>query len=86
MTLTLDLPRELEADLAVGAAWEGVPIETYALRLLAASQDRSSRIQSGVKLVEYWRREGVIGSRSDVTDSQSQARAIRDAAQRREQD
>jgi len=35
MTLTLDLPRELEADLAVGAAREGVPIETYALRLLA---------------------------------------------------
>ena len=38
MTLKLDLSEELEAELTVGAAREGVPVETYALRLLSASQ------------------------------------------------
>jgi hypothetical protein len=86
MTLSLDLPKDLEADLTARAAREGVPVETYALRLLSASRDGASRVQTGAELVEYWRREGVIGSRPDVADSQSHAREIRDAAQRRQRD
>ncbi len=83
MTLTLVLPKDLEADLTAGAAREGVPVETYALRLLSALRESHSRVQTGAELVEYWRHEGVIGSRPDIADSQSHARAIRDAAERR---
>jgi hypothetical protein len=86
MTLKLDLPGELEAELTVGAAREGVPVETYALRLLTDSQAGLSRVKTGAELVEYWRREGVIGSRPDISDSQSHARAIRDAAGQRERE
>jgi hypothetical protein len=60
MILSLDLPRELEAELTVGAAREGVPVETYVLRLLSASQDSSSRVRTGAGLLEYWRQEGLI--------------------------
>ena len=84
MTLKLDLPEELEAELIVGAAREGVPVETYALRLLSASRPNSSRVKTGAELVDYWRREGVIGSRPDISDSQSHARAIRNAAEQRD--
>lgn len=84
MTLKLDLPTELEAGLSAGAAQEGVSVETYALRLLSAAHVSSNRIETGAQLVEYWRREGAIGCRADITDSQSHARAIRDAAERRE--
>lgn len=83
MTLKLDLPKELEAELVIGAAREGVPVETYALRLLSAAQAGGDRIQTGAELVEYWSREGVIGSRPDIADSESHARSIRAAAERR---
>jgi len=86
MTLKLDLPKELEAELSIGAAREGVPVEIYALRLLSASRAGAGRIQTGAELVEYWNREGVIGSRTDIADSQSHARSIRGAAERRDRD
>lgn len=38
---------------------------------------------SGAELVAYWRREGVIGSRPDIADSQAHARAARARAERR---
>ena len=84
MTLNLDLPTELETGLVAGAARAGVSVETYALRLLSAAQASSGPIETGAHLVEYWRREGAIGSRVDITDSQSHARTIREAAERRE--
>jgi hypothetical protein len=86
MTLKLDLPRELEVDLAVGAAREGVSVEVYALRLLSGARAGRDRIETGPELVEYWNREGLIGTRTDIVDSQSHARAIRAAAERRERE
>jgi len=83
MTLKLDLPRELEADLAIGAAREGVSVEIYALRLLSGARAGRDSVQAGAQLVEYWNREGVIGTRTDIVDSQSHARALRAAFERR---
>jgi hypothetical protein len=86
MTLKLDLPRELEADLAIGAARAGVSVEIYALQLLSGAGAVRDSIQTGAELVEYWNREGVIGTRTDIVDSQSHARAIRAAVERRERE
>ncbi len=38
---------------------------------------------SGADVVDSWRREGVIGSRPDIEDSQAHARSLRRRAKRR---
>jgi Protein of unknown function (DUF3987) len=83
MTITLDLPHDLEERLASEAAQEGLPLEQYALRLLGQGSSAEGRPRNGAELVAYWRREGVIGSRPDIEDSQTYARALRERAERR---
>jgi cytochrome c oxidase assembly protein subunit 15 len=51
-----------------------------ALVLLAAT----ALAHPGSKLVAYWERAGVVGSRPDITDSEAHARSIRKAAEHRE--
>lgn len=83
MTITLDLPEKLERELEAEAARFGLPVEQYALRLLAKQRSGVDRPRTGAELVEYWRREGLIGYRSDIRDSASHARRLRRAAERR---
>ncbi|MCP4004548.1 MAG: hypothetical protein GY725_10165 [bacterium] len=84
MTLTLELPRELERKLSAEARRLGLPLEQVALRRLdAASASTEASPRDGAELVAYWRREGVIGSRPDIEDSQAHAREIRRRAERR---
>lgn len=82
MTITLDLPKKLERELSVEAARLGIPVEKYALRLLSAESSRGQQPRSGAELVEYWRGEGVIGSRPDIIDSAAHARQIRSEAEK----
>ena len=84
MTLTLDLPKKVEDDLAAEAARQGLPIEEYALRLLSTAS-REHAPKTGAELVNYWRKEGLIGTRTDIADSQQHARSIRQATERRNQ-
>ncbi len=86
MTLTLDLPNELERALAAEAAEAGIPLEEYALRVLAEGRVVASEgpiARTGAELVDFWRREGLIGYRSDITDSVEYARELRRQAERR---
>lgn len=83
MTLTLELPADLEARLEAEAARSGVPLEQYALGLLGGNRERGPLPSNGAELVDFWRREGVIGSRPDIADSLLHARAIRRQAERR---
>lgn len=83
MTLTLELPRELEEKLTTEASRLGLPLEAYALRLLGDEATVQAPPRNGAELVAYWRREGVIGSRPDIEDSQAHAREIRQQAERR---
>jgi len=83
MTLTLDLPKDLESELATEAARLGLPVSEYAQRLLAAGRTPGSSPKTGPELVAYWQREAVIGSRSEISDSQEHARAIRRKAEKR---
>ena len=83
MSLTLDLPEDLERELAAEAARLGISLSEYAVRVLAAARPRSDRPKTGAQLAEYWREEGLIGSRPDIPDGQEHARRLRDQAERR---
>lgn len=83
MTLTLDLPPKLVDELATEAGRLGLSVSDYAVRVL--SKDRSSREapRTGADLVAYWQEEGLVGTRPEITDSQSYARGLRREAERR---
>lgn len=86
MTITLNLPRELEEELSQEAARVGLPLAEYALRLLSSSrspQTAGDAPLSGAELVEYWNREGIIGSRRDIEDPVAFARELREQNQNR---
>lgn len=87
MKLTLELPVELEAELSAEAAELGVPVAEHALQILTERVLLdASRVKTGADLVAYWRRHNLIGTRPEITDSQSHARAIREQAERRTRD
>ena len=83
MSITIDLPRELSSELSVGAERLGVSISEYIVHLLSLALAKDKKPKHGAELVEYWQREGLIGSRPDITDSQEYARQLRDQAERR---
>jgi hypothetical protein len=83
MSIMLDLPQELEDELAAEAARLNLPLAEYAARALAVGRTLSGMPKTGAELVAYWQNEGVIGSRQDITDSQEHARAVRHQAERR---
>lgn len=83
MTLSLELPGQLESELSTEAGRLGLTLPEYALRVLATGTVVGSVPKTGSELVEYWRTEGLIGSRSDIEDSQRHARELRENAERR---
>jgi hypothetical protein len=54
MTLTLDLPSELEQYLLQEATEQGVSIETMTLRLLAKSLPSKQKQAEAVNLIQSW--------------------------------
>ncbi len=83
MSLVLNLSSELETALTNEAAQLGVPLPEYALRLISAGRKMSPVVQTGAELLSYWQGEQLLGTRSDIANSQTQARTLRDQAERR---
>jgi hypothetical protein len=83
MSLTLELPPELEAALTTEAAQAGLPLGDYLSRLISVAHS-SGTVRTGADLVAYWKRHGLVGSRSDIEDSQAHARLLRERAERRQ--
>jgi hypothetical protein len=83
MSLVLDLSAELETELASEAAQLGIPLSEYALRLIAVARETRPALQNGAELLAYWKGEGLVGTRHEIADSQAQARALRQQAERR---
>lgn len=83
MTLTIDLPQDLERELATEAAKLGLPLSEYALRLLYSRQYTEKEPQTGSELVAYWQNADLIGSRKEIDDSQAYARKLRAEAETR---
>jgi hypothetical protein len=83
MSLELNLPPELESELAGEAAHLGLPLSEYALQLIAAGRGNRPALRTGAELLEYWRREGLVGTRPEIANSQSHARGLRKQAENR---
>ncbi len=83
MTLTLDLPHELETELSTEAERMNMPLPEYILRVLTIGRFASNSPKTGAELVDHWRQEGLIGTRPDIVDSQEHARILRGMAERR---
>lgn len=83
MTLNLNLPPELESELSTEASRLNLPLSEYILRILSTRQVLENPPKTGAQLVAYWQSEGLIGSRSDIADSQEHARQLRYEAERR---
>ena len=77
MSITLDMPQELEKELSAAAAQAGLSLSEYALRVLSTASAMGNKPKTGAELIEYWQNEGSIGTRSDIADSQTHARQIR---------
>jgi hypothetical protein len=82
--MTIDLPQDLEQELAAEAATLHLPLPEYVLRLLTTARANSDVPRTGAELVEYWKSQQLIGSRDDITDSQQHARDIRHDVERRQ--
>ena len=85
MSITLELPEDLASALTTEAAHLGLSLSAYTLRLLSTRILPASVPTTGAELVAYWQREGVIGTRPDIPDSQAYARQLRHRAERRVQ-
>jgi len=86
MNISLNLPTELENELSAEATRLKLPLTEYIVRVLEFRPLSQDAPKTGAELVAYWEKTGVIGSRSDITDSQVYARKLRQAAEHRNQD
>jgi hypothetical protein len=84
MSVVLQLPPELEAKLTAEASQAGISLADYLIRVLANCGPKASNISPGAKVVEHWHDAGVIGTRTDIDNSQQHARNLRERAERRE--
>lgn len=83
MTLVLELPAELERELAAQAQALHLPLEEYAVRVLAGAGVHAPKLTTGADVVAYWKAEGLVGTRPDIADPAGHARAVRREAERR---
>jgi hypothetical protein len=84
MSLVLELPPELETELAAEAARLGLPLSEYALRLRATGRIANPKPSNGAELLAYWHGAGFVGTRPEITDAPGHARALRQQAEKRE--
>jgi hypothetical protein len=83
MTLTLELPQDLEYELTAEANKLGLPVAEYALRLLHYRPVVENMPGTGRELVDYWQKADLVGSRPDIENSQEYARQLRHEAETR---
>ena len=83
MSITLDLPAELEDELSAEAARLGLSLSEHVLRLLSTARAVEKRLKTGAELIAYWQSAQLIGTRPDIVDSQLHARRLREQAERR---
>jgi hypothetical protein len=83
MSITLDIPEALVSELTVEAGRAGLPLSDYVVTLLGTGRIAGPLPKTGVALVAYWQEQGIVGSRSDISDSQAHACEVRQQAEHR---
>lgn len=86
MSITLDLPEGLVSELREEAERLGLSLGDYVVRLLATGRASGPLPTTGAELVAYWREQGIVGSRPDISDSPNHARQVRSQAEQRSRD
>ena len=84
MKINLELPQELEEELAIEAEQINLSLSEYILRLLTVRPVLNTLPTTGAELVDYWQQAGLINSRPEINDSQEYARQIRNTAEYRQ--
>jgi len=84
VTVSIELPSELENELSAEASQLQLPLSEYILRVLSFRPFLQNSPKTGLDLVAYWESVGVINSRPDIVDSQEHARRLRTQAEHRE--
>lgn len=85
MIVNLNLPLDLETELSAEASDLKLPLAEYILRILLLRSSLPNLPKNGAELITYWESVGVVGSRTDIADSQRYARELRHHAEIREQ-
>jgi hypothetical protein len=83
LSINLELPPELEHELNTEASQLNLTLSEYIIHLISARTILVNPPKTGVELVAYWQSEGIINSRTDITDSQAYARNLRHEAENR---
>jgi hypothetical protein len=84
MTLSIELTEEEKNAVERAAKERDMEVGEFVRSLiLPSSAAGAAAVTTGEELVSYWQREGLIGTRADIHDSATHARALRDEAQRR---
>lgn len=85
MLITLVIPDAVADQLSDEATATGLSLNQYAARLLVeyVTAKVPTDALAGAELIEYWSREGIIGSRNDIADPVAFARELRDRNQNR---
>ncbi len=92
MTITLNVPTEIEVRLEQEAARREQPVEDYALSLIEHNLPEAPsmpELKTGADVVAYWKANGLIGDwaeREDIGDSVEYARELRRQAETRSHD
>ncbi len=92
MTIILELPPEVEAQLKEEAAKCAAPVEQYTLSLIKNSlppRPPMPELKTGADVIAYWKSQGLIGdwaNREDVGEGDAYARELRRQAETREHD
>ena len=84
MSIVLELPPELESELAAEAAQLRLPLSEYAVRVLLTGRCSDQKPKNGAELLQYWQDAGVVGTRPEIADPSERARLLRQQAERRE--
>jgi hypothetical protein len=83
MSVVLDLPPELETELAAEAGPCGLSLADYILRLLATGRTPGRSPRTGAELLAYWQSEGLVGMRPEIVpDHLKRAKTYHDAIHR----
>lgn len=87
MTISLELPHDLQRELATEAERLGLPLTEYALRILStgvrAALGTEGDPQTGAEVVAFWQREGLVGTQPEIADPSEHARRLRRDAEGR---
>lgn len=83
MPQIVELPDELADTLTREASRLGLSLHEYTLYLLTSVHSPAVSTLNGLDLVAFWQAEGLVGNRPEISDSQTEARKLRDQAQRR---